>query len=494
MITVPVQPNSILLVKDGMGDQRRTRRFDKATHGLSRLLVIGSTGFVTLDALHWLRRLGIGALVLAPDGTVALASTPRMTEDARLRRIQAAVPELPAGLGIAQSLMAAKLNGQAALVRSRFSDVTAADTLESLAAAVEVADDIDEVRRLESTAAALYWQTWSARPATAPRFRARDRPRVPPQWMAPFQTRRSPLRSANGNSKAATVVNAVFNYLYAIAEAESILACHAVGLDPGLGLVHLDARSRPSFALDLIEPIRPLVDAYVLDVLAARTFRKVEFVEATDGWLRMRAPLTHELAESVPKWSKAIAPWAERVAHMLGQRMAGQYEPATPLTRTLTKAAQARVRTRTITMSSVARSSTPRQAPGTPSAHVPYACPDCGSPVANARRLRCDACIEADPRETPALRANRARAISARRQREAKWAAINDGAPVSPEWAAEVLRPALAAVKLSAVVEACGVTKSTASSWRNGKTAPHPMHIAALSRLAGVDMPSGTAQ
>jgi hypothetical protein len=47
--------------------------------------------------------------------------------------------------------------------------------------------------------------------------------------------------------------NAILNYLYAILEAETRLACLTLGLDPGLGIVHADHRDRDSFALDLME-------------------------------------------------------------------------------------------------------------------------------------------------------------------------------------------------------------------------------------------------
>ena len=82
-----------LFVEDGMGEHRRTRRFDRATHGISRLVVLGTTGSVSLDALNWCRRLGVGVVMLAPDGSPVLSSTPRMTDDARLRRVQAKAPE-----------------------------------------------------------------------------------------------------------------------------------------------------------------------------------------------------------------------------------------------------------------------------------------------------------------------------------------------------------------------------------------------------------------
>lgn len=39
-----------------------------------------------------------------------------------------------------------------------------------------------------------------------------------------------------------------------------------VGFDPGLGLIHNDAKGLQALALDLIEPVRPQVDAFVLDL------------------------------------------------------------------------------------------------------------------------------------------------------------------------------------------------------------------------------------
>ena len=140
------------------------------------------------------------------------------------------------------------------------------------------------------------------------------------------------LASTNANRKAERPVNALLNYVYALLEAEAILACQVVGLDPGLGIVHLDARGRQSLALDIIEPVRPSVDAFVLDLLERRTFRKVEFTETEEGHCRLKAPLTHELAETMPQWARALAPIAESVAHSLGLAMAGKYVPATPLT------------------------------------------------------------------------------------------------------------------------------------------------------------------
>jgi hypothetical protein len=43
-----------LSVSDGIGRQRRTGRFTKATCRIKRLVVIAQSGFVTLEALRWL--------------------------------------------------------------------------------------------------------------------------------------------------------------------------------------------------------------------------------------------------------------------------------------------------------------------------------------------------------------------------------------------------------------------------------------------------------
>lgn len=140
---------------------------------------------------------------------------------------------------------------------------------------------------------------------------------MPPHWSR-YEGRRSVLTSSNSNRKAERPMNVLLNYVYALVEVEAILACQAVGLDPGLGIVHSDTRGRQSLALDVMEPVRPEVDAFVLDLVEQRTFRKVEFVETSDGHVRLRSPLTHDLAETMPRWAQLLAPIAEHIAHVLG--------------------------------------------------------------------------------------------------------------------------------------------------------------------------------
>jgi CRISPR-associated endonuclease Cas1 len=475
-----------LVVEDGIGEHHRSRRFDKATHGLRRLVVMGSTGFWTLDALHWCRRLGVGVLLLAPDGTAALVSTPRMTDDARLRRVQAQAPDLPVGLDIAHGLLGHKLMAQAALLACRFDATEAAETISALADAMTDAESIDELRQLEASSAAIYWQAWVGRPECSPYFSSKDRRRVPPHWSR-YEGRRSVLASVSSNRKAERPVNSILNYVYALVEVEAILACHAVGLDPGLGLVHKDTRGRQSLALDLMEPVRAEVDAFVLDLLERRTFRKVEFVETPEGHCRLRAPLTHELGETLPRWARSVAPFAEKVAHMLGEEMAGKYVASTPLTTRRHRAAQAKVKARRSALSAVASSTVVHQRPTSVSAPTLWNCPECGGQVSNARHVRCEECIAKDPSQAPAIRANRGRAIAARKRALREWDEANPGVAYDPEYFRREVLPRLGRVKIAGIMEAAGISKGYASNVRAGKYIPHVSTWPALARLVGLD-------
>jgi CRISPR-associated protein Cas1 len=71
--------------------------------------------------------------------------------------------------------------------------------------------------------------------------------------------------------------------LYAVLESETRLAVTALGLDPGLGFWHVDTPARDSLACDLMEPVRPLVDAYVLDWITREPLRRSWFFEKGDA-------------------------------------------------------------------------------------------------------------------------------------------------------------------------------------------------------------------
>jgi hypothetical protein len=68
--------------------------------------------------------------------------------------------------------------------------------------------------------------------------------------------------------------------------------------------------------------------------------------ERSDGSVRLAPTLVQELAATMPRWARLVAPHAEAVAHLLGRAVRGQYQPRPPLTGGKLRGAQAVVRAR----------------------------------------------------------------------------------------------------------------------------------------------------
>lgn len=318
-----------LVVADGLGRARRWGRFSKATAGLRRLVVLGHTGTVSLEALRWLHDIGAAFVQIDADGQVIIGSGPMGLDDARLRRAEPLAAVNGVGLEIARALVRDKLRGQATVLKSIPDSGAAAAVICQAVEQAKHAKNLEKLRIIESEAAVAYWAAWRGVPI---RFARRDEGRLPDHWRT-FGTRTSPLTGSPRS--AANPANAMLNYLYALLEAEARIAALAVGLDPGIGILHADQRNRDSLACDLMEPARPEVDAFALELLRNRVFRASDFHETRQGICRVLPPLTHLLAETAPTWARYVAPIAERTAHMLAGGSASRISRlSTPLTQT----------------------------------------------------------------------------------------------------------------------------------------------------------------
>lgn len=65
-----------LVLKDGIGGDRHERRFARVGHGIRRLVIIGSDGFVSLAALRWLANQDASFVMLDRDGSVLAVTGP----------------------------------------------------------------------------------------------------------------------------------------------------------------------------------------------------------------------------------------------------------------------------------------------------------------------------------------------------------------------------------------------------------------------------------
>src|SRR5438270_8961121 len=93
----------------------------EATRKLRHIVICGHAGgFVTFDALRWLRDTGVAFSQLDWDGAVIIASGPRGPDQPALRRAQVlvcsgAIPK--AAVAIARDILRVKLRGQAEVAR-----------------------------------------------------------------------------------------------------------------------------------------------------------------------------------------------------------------------------------------------------------------------------------------------------------------------------------------------------------------------------------------
>ena len=485
-----------LAVSDGIGRQRRAGRFAKATSRIKRLVVLAQTGYVTLEAMRWLHDAKASFIQLDHDGTILTASIGGL-DDARLRRAQALLPHTEHRLAIARELLEAKLKGQLAVLDSF--GLHGADAVREALALLDRADRIERVLNAEAKGAEAYWDAWAGVPV---QFARRDR--VPEHWRT-FGMRRSPLTLAPRN--AANPCNAILNYLYTLLEVETRIGLSARGLDAGLALFHADEANRQSLAADVMEPVRPHVDAYVLNLARTRTFSAKDFAETREGACRLAAPLAQELAPTMATWAKLVAPYAEAVARHVARLAKSGLGLAAPIG-PKPSADRARVSVR---LRPIAAAVAPKAARSLPIATAANACRSCGAKLAIRKRLFCDRCLpdrreEAQRVVIPAFRAagpakiasmraaghdptatpeaQRRRAATASQQRKAGAAWRDDGSLDGVDFRRDIL-PKLQRVSVRAIAEAMGASISHGSKVRSGHTVPHKRHWRALQAVAG---------
>lgn len=473
-----------LRLSDGIGGERRAGTFARATAGIKRLVLLGHSGTVSLEALRWLYDVGADVIQVDKDGEVTLTSGSLGSDFAHLRRAQAAAPWTGAGAAITRELLRRKLEGQASVIREVAPE--AALTIERHAEALAYPDSRDDFRVVESQAAACYWHALAAIPV---RFARRDEPKVADHWKV-LGTRVSPVTGSPRT--AATPANAMLNYLYAMLEAETRIACLAVGLDPGLGVLHADLRSRDSLACDLMEAVRPDVDRWLLRFIRERVFKADDFFETKTGQCRVLPPLTHTLAETLPEWQRAIAPVAEWTAQTLLEMGPGAPVLAKPprLPTPLTQANRSRGR------------ALPRKE---------RACLQCGGVLPSMEVKLCsEACRSVyfeehslpkfeqagpaklaqlraegkDPSKTPEARAKLVATKRLRDEARREWELKHEGEAWDPETFRSDILPGLQAVSASAIMRATGLNLQYCSKIKRGERVPHPLHWQRLSETA----------
>ena len=230
-----------------------------------------------------------------------------------------------------------------------------------------------------------------------------------------------------------------------------------------------------------MEPLRPAVDRYLLDVLARRTFGSRDFFETRTGVCRLVAPLTYELAETIGPWERLALPLAQDVARMLVGLEADQAD------RRPRKTAAPMAREKRSPTTTAPRIRTPRPR-----------CAVCGNPVRRRPDRTCSPECETrarvaagyaraaklqemsqrlreagkDPTATPEARARLSASMRQRRAEQDEWERDHPG-KADPERYRREIHPIVQGMSLKAIQKATGLSIPQCGRIRKGEQTPH---------------------
>ena len=354
-------------------------------------------------------------------------------------------------------------------MRERLNDSASAQVIAKFRDRLPYAETVEMIRSLEANAAYSYFSACRNIPVLWPKA---DLQRTPQHWCT-VGSRQSPL--SGGPRLAITPVHAILNYCFALLESETRLALAALGLDPGLGLgLHTDTPNRDSLALDVLEPVRPQVENWLLSWIAREPLRRADFFETSTGNCRLMSHMCAKLSETAPTWGKLVAPWAEYVARMLWTtaKRPDRLNSLMPPTR-LTQRHRSE-------------------------AKADHLCLGCGK-VIREGRSHCAQCAISGATERLAIAARSGRVAAhstealakegetQRRHAKARSAWIQSSQPawLTAELYSEKIQPLLKQTSASAIASRIGVSRWYANRIRQGYV-PHPRHWQALADFVGL--------
>jgi CRISPR-associated endonuclease Cas1 len=312
-----------LVVRDGFPNegQLRETHFPRGRCAVERIVIRAPGGTVSMEAIDWCARMGIAVSFVASDSTLLNCLIPDAPHDGPVKRAQAVSAVTDDALPLARYLLTNKMEAQIAAIERDFGQVGIGSDSSRKGAVAQIRSCIESLNQaqtlvdfltLKGRAAQIYWHLLVATPLPCREWALK---RIPAHWAAispRTNGRRERVRDATDP------FNAILNYCYTLLEVETRIACEAVGLDPDLGLIHVDDRLRESFIYDLLEPLRSKADIWSLELLHKERLHPAMFHELRDGIVRLDPDLTGLLAKTLmPRFRKAALEIANDYAKQL---------------------------------------------------------------------------------------------------------------------------------------------------------------------------------
>jgi CRISPR-associated protein Cas1 len=278
-----LRSRSELEITNGREDDRaelmqhfRPRRFPYTS-----IIIDGHSGYVSLQALHWLSRNKVPVFVLDHvDGSIVSSILPPIPVKADLRAAQIrASEESEKKFSIANAIVRAKIARSLQVLdwlAQRYDIEKQVRLTKGEAFRLGKARSVVDLRTVEGRVALRYWQTIA---------------RVLPESLD-FRGRSTSSRANN----ASDPVNSALNYAYGVLEGECRRAINAVGLEPSVGFLHefVGYQTKQSLVYDLQEPFRWLADVTVMDAFESRMLDLPDFYFTGDDYRYRFEPVAKE--------------------------------------------------------------------------------------------------------------------------------------------------------------------------------------------------------
>ena len=267
-----------------------------------RIIAVDGSGTLTLDALDWMAEQGVAFVRINYDGSHAVAFSPNgyAANPDKVRWQLETRDNHKAQLQFAKDVIRQKLEAGLETLTEYLpnskSQLAAIETTRAAIAELPKAKSLSLLLGVEGKAALAYWTAWRS---IAMKWKSESRYPIPDEWKT-FNARSSVLSGKKWkNWRAANPINAMLNYAYAALLTEMRIKAITDGYDPMLGILH-DQRHKekehtPSFSLDLMEPMRPVVDRAVLKLISDETFSGADFQLQSDGVCRLNPELVRAL-------------------------------------------------------------------------------------------------------------------------------------------------------------------------------------------------------
>lgn len=270
-----------------------------------RIIVLDGSGSLSFDVLSWLSEQRVPLVRINWRGEVVTAlGTSHATDPARVAA-QLAAQRNGQALPFAISLIREKIRSSIETLSAGLPNSPSRET-----AIMHLKDKLVELSRhppkntgallgLEGRAGLAYFNAWQSLPL---QWKGLGRHPIPRDWHTVGQ-RGTFARKKVGNRNASHPVNAMLNYAYGVLESQVRIQVCAAGYDPTIGFLHSGRRRRSDFVLDLMEPLRPIVDRQVLQFVQAHTFHPADFTIRSDGVCRLNPEMARTVARFFANWN-----------------------------------------------------------------------------------------------------------------------------------------------------------------------------------------------